>query len=71
MEQLGQAAGIQSPVVASVLAFGLLFSFIGAISPALAIKYVERSTMIWIAYLFLFIALADIISLFRLGDHHI
>ena len=58
MEQLGQAGGIQSPVVASILALGLLFSFIGALSPALAIQYLNRSTMIWTAYLFLFIALA-------------
>ena len=57
MERLGSELGINNSLVASILALGLLFSFVGAISPSLAISYLQRHTLLKLAYVFLLVSI--------------
>lgn len=57
MEQLGGAGGLQSPTVSKILALGLLFSFAGSISPAIAVGFLERGRLITTGYLLLLLSI--------------
>ena len=62
-ERIGNAEGFATPIVATVLSIGLLFSFAGAVTPALAASKWPRKRQIVAAYAVLFL------SIFAVGNH--
>ena len=60
MERLGNAEGFDEAVVAAALSGGLLFSFFGAVAPAVTERWLPRRFQVSIAYVALIIAIGII-----------